>query len=281
MTDQHTGYPGAPPGWYPDPAGGSGQRWWDGYSWNEAVVTPTLPPVPPGPPGPWVAASARLASSTTVDLVRRELRMVNLAMLAVCIPALHYFTDFVVERVDNRQFHVIGDHFVVMYHQIQNNQPQTTFNQSVPLSWLMGLVVLATLGSVIVALVWQHRAASAARALGLPFTHSPGWGVGCWFVPVVNLFMPYQALRDCLPVGHGGRRLVLAWWLILMGTWTMALMAEIATYFWATPVGVVFGALSLLGATGLLATAPRMVTSIAAAHRALVEPMAPATPASA
>ena len=36
MTDQ-SGYPGAPPGWYPDPAGGPAQRWWDGYAWNEAT----------------------------------------------------------------------------------------------------------------------------------------------------------------------------------------------------------------------------------------------------
>ena len=35
---EHSGYPGAPPGWYPDPAGGPGQRWWDGYAWTEATV---------------------------------------------------------------------------------------------------------------------------------------------------------------------------------------------------------------------------------------------------
>jgi hypothetical protein len=29
-----------PPGWYPDPAGGSGKRWWDGSRWTEHVRQP-------------------------------------------------------------------------------------------------------------------------------------------------------------------------------------------------------------------------------------------------
>jgi uncharacterized protein YxjI len=37
-----------PPGWYPDPAGGSGTRWWDGQVWTEHVQQPPArPPVPP------------------------------------------------------------------------------------------------------------------------------------------------------------------------------------------------------------------------------------------
>ncbi|MBB3676712.1 phospholipid scramblase-related protein [Modestobacter versicolor] len=36
-----------PPGWYPDPAGGAGTRWWDGQGWTEHVQQPPAPaPVP-------------------------------------------------------------------------------------------------------------------------------------------------------------------------------------------------------------------------------------------
>lgn len=29
------------PGWYPDPAGGPGQRWWDGQRWTEHTAVPS------------------------------------------------------------------------------------------------------------------------------------------------------------------------------------------------------------------------------------------------
>jgi uncharacterized protein YxjI len=49
--------PPPPPGWYPDPAGGPGTRWWDGASWTEHVQQPAAPPPPvpaPGaPPNGW------------------------------------------------------------------------------------------------------------------------------------------------------------------------------------------------------------------------------------
>src|ERR1700723_2401090 len=86
---EHSGYPGAPPGWYADPAGGPGQRWWDGYAWNEAVITPATPPAPPSglppapphvpPNAPWIAAQARLVSAATSQLVANELGMVQIA----------------------------------------------------------------------------------------------------------------------------------------------------------------------------------------------------------
>jgi hypothetical protein len=33
-----------PPGWYPDPAGGPGRRYWDGAHWADQVAVPSTPP---------------------------------------------------------------------------------------------------------------------------------------------------------------------------------------------------------------------------------------------
>lgn len=38
----------SPPGWYPDPTGRRGRRYWDGHRWSAAAVaTPPLPPTKP------------------------------------------------------------------------------------------------------------------------------------------------------------------------------------------------------------------------------------------
>jgi hypothetical protein len=40
--------PTTPPGWYPDPSGSGGQRYWDGTQWTQQVA-PGPQPAPPGP----------------------------------------------------------------------------------------------------------------------------------------------------------------------------------------------------------------------------------------
>lgn len=58
-----------PPGWYPDPAGRPGYRWWDGSAWTESVSPATPAPgagsakpvTAIGAVGPWFSETFRLA----------------------------------------------------------------------------------------------------------------------------------------------------------------------------------------------------------------------------
>lgn len=85
---------------------------------------------------------------------------------------------------------------------------------------ISALDFLVFVGTVVFWCIWQHHAQYNAILLttgGLEFT--PGWAVGWWFIPVANLWKPWQAVRELWKASHGGdawRRLatwpVLGWW---------------------------------------------------------------------
>ena len=274
---EHTGYPGAPPGWYPDPAGGPGQRWWDGYAWTEATVLPQHPPPPPwanaAPPqgpaaqvAPWAVASERLSTYTTTSLVRDELGMVPIARLAVVMPAVYYFVNLIVQRVNADQLRSFGHQIRVHWDDAQAGVTAPPYHGGSGFSPVTLLVGLLTVGAIVVACIWQHKAASAARALGFPWRRSPAWGVGCWFVPVVFLWMPYGAVRDCLPPEHPHRARVLHWWI----AWLAMAFLSAASGLCALFSSSLALALSIPAALACLAFAewsPGIVMAIAHAHR--------------
>jgi hypothetical protein len=276
---EQSGYPGAPPGWYPDPAGGPGQRWWDGYAWSEAVVVPNQPPPPPppwtgsppppGPPvaaGPWIAASQRLHAYNASGLVASELGLSSLARVALALPGVTGLLVLLVVRTQSSQLLQLGQNFKIAYDDAARGLPTPTFANESFSPWFL-ILGLVSIGGLVVTLMWQHRAASAARALGFPAANSPGWGVGSWFVPVVNYVFPYQALRDCLPPGDPHRGLVLQWWLAFVFAGSFGSAAFIAAFF-SSGVSVGLSIPAAVLYVAVLAFAPRVVIAITGAHRA-------------
>lgn len=62
---------------------------------------------------------------------------------------------------------------------------------------------LCFFGAVVAVSMWIHRAHAnlfSAGFEGLEFT--PGWSVGWFFVPVANLFKPFQAMRELWNASH-------------------------------------------------------------------------------
>ena len=286
MSDDSAGYPGAPPGWYADPAGGPGQRWWDGYAWTKATVLPSVPPPPPAwsatspglpPPPPAYPPAYRAptpwvpAPGATLDLVGQELRITPLARFAITFPALVTLVDVITWVASASQWRNFGHQFHVALNAAENHQTVPTPTAPNSFGGLSTILALFAIAAIVVECVWQFRAATAARAMGLPAKRSPGWGVAFWFIPIVNLWMPYQAIRDCLAHGDPNRAMVLRYWLLYIGTVVGAALTIFGLMI-STPVGVVFAIVAGLSALGVLSTAPRVVRSIAVAHRAAVNP---------
>ncbi len=87
---------------------------------------------------------------------------------------------------------------------------------------LVGLAVFVT--TPIMYLMWQHRAVRQLNAMGVDVGATPGWSVGYWFVPFVNLVKPFRIVRG-MAEELGGQELVAS--LQLSAWWAMLLLARI------------------------------------------------------
>jgi len=80
------------------------------------------------------------------------------------------------------------------------------------LVWLAGFVVTA-----IVFIIWNHRAYKNVDAIGGGRSMGPGWAIGGWFVPFLNLVRPFQVMRECWAAAVADDEPVVAvsapWWM--------------------------------------------------------------------
>ena len=68
--------PSPPAGWYPNPAGGGGSRWWDGQGWTEHLQQAAPPPAPP-PPVPGHGTGPSLYEQPVL-LVNQKTKLIEL-----------------------------------------------------------------------------------------------------------------------------------------------------------------------------------------------------------
>lgn len=89
--------------------------------------------------------------------------------------------------------------------------------------WLLAIIELSvSLSGFVLFLAWVYRVNRNARALGADWMrYSAGWSVGCFFVPFINLVMPYLALREIWRASRPGPKgqpqalpspLLIVWW---------------------------------------------------------------------
>lgn len=88
-------------------------------------------------------------------------------------------------------------------------------------------------------LVWLYRVRSNLAALGADVERSPGWAVGSFFVPFVNLVVPYLCVQEAWRVS--GR----VWTPEEYGGWRQARGSLVISAWWILwVVGTVFGGIS-------------------------------------
>ena len=84
-----------------------------------------------------------------------------------------------------------------------SRSPGPLFQEELLLSGLAGIpMFLSLLASYIAVGLWTYRANANAHALSGEMTISPGWAVGWHFVPIANLFKPFQAMKETWMASH-------------------------------------------------------------------------------
>lgn len=113
---------------------------------------------------------------------------------------------------------------------------------------LIALVQIAVaVVSGVVILTWLYRASRQVRALGATnLQYTPGWTVGWFFIPVLSLWVPYQAVRELWEASNDPSRrprgegcALLGWWWTLwlanafvsQALWRMGRSAETLDQF--------------------------------------------------
>jgi hypothetical protein len=127
---------------------------------------------------------------------------------------------------------------------------------SLVIAWAIGLLIAAggVVGGSVAVVMWTHHAYRNLGVMGVQgLQWSPRWAVAAWFIPVVNLCLPYLVLREIWKTSRRPEELVLlAWW----GAWVAGLLLGLlsqVTYLYSGPV-LLFPLLGdLLGIVGNVA----------------------------
>lgn len=254
----HSGGTTPPAGWFPDP-GGAGLRWWDGSQWTEHThVAPFAQPYPYPYARPVVDPA---------QAVRDERRMAGVARHVIVVYGLLMLIGgYLVQRL-------FGSFVPLMTDSIRRleagGQPDPRmFPLWGPEFALLQLFNLVQLGALVVLLVWVYRAAKAGAALGIPARHSPGWAVGWWFVPVVNLWFPAEALVDLLPRDHPMRRTIIRLWIAAIVGYVVGLAGLMMSMF-GSEAGGVIAVLGYLVVAVTLALGRTVIDSVLECHEQL------------
>ena len=210
--------------------------------------------------------------TSTAPLLARETesaaRLVPWGMLAI---AAALVLGTIVHALETSYYVSLWHWFPKAWHAVENRVPSSNVpqppTQPAGLQALSVLVVLPleVVGMVFV-LAFQHRAATTAKAIGLPQRLSPTFGVIGWFIPFAGLVLPWIVWRDLLPRTHPDRSKMSAIWALFLGYGLFSLLAIVVSIS-----SITIAALCLIAsvASGLLALrlSPSVISVVLEAHQ--------------
>lgn len=254
------------PGWFRDPSGSYLWRWWDGRAWT-AHVAPLANAIDTRPINGLIDAEIKAGTGVRIAVVAYQ-----------AIIALTAVLNFAYAAQWRTFFHALYGFF---QDPLAGNS-LSAVDTSIPVfnTGYSFLLEAVWLGATVVVMIWQYRAATAARRVGIPARHSPTWGVVAHFVPIANFWVPGQAVRDLFPSGHRGRRLVTATWFLVIGAGLVG-AAEPFAAFAGVPLRILILVVELAITLWMGTAARKVISEAVAVHREAEQAIAQRTTAGA
>jgi hypothetical protein len=190
------------PGWYDDPWQPGALRWWDGAQWTSNAA-----PRPGWPASAYPQQRAISANELGEQSGRASRASTALFVFAIAVCGQYFLVATLFYSVFHRFFH---------HRFFYQNENGYLVSQPVriPIGHVLAIdgLGLFMLAVEIFLMVWLYNAAKIGQRLGMRQRLSPGWAIGGFFVPVVNLWFPYWVAADLLPEGDPARPTVGWWW---------------------------------------------------------------------
>ncbi|MDZ7673678.1 MAG: DUF4328 domain-containing protein [Acidimicrobiales bacterium] len=195
--------------WYPDLERTGWLRYWDGTRWTDHRA-----PMPPpsgfpvqGPPPRRSPIDAELAASgnaRTAIMVYGAVLALTAPLNAVVMAQLRDLIEQFFDASDSADPETFGTSWGIGFTLV---------------SGVSQLLSMAVLAAGIYFVIWVYRASATARDLDYPQQWSQVWAWLGFIVPIMNLFVPYQMLRDALSSGTAdrGRSVLIRWWACFLG----------------------------------------------------------------
>lgn len=209
--DEHQEF--IPPGWYQDPTESGSLRFWNGHNWtlHKAPARDTV-----------VAAHQRAAELATEVGRGRWATRALIPGSALCVVGYFMMIPSYSKAADilrgNYPPTPPPDHGFLT--------PETLVGMSIIAEDILGAAIICV---GVIFLSWFYQAARVAKAGGIPSRRSPGWAIGGFFIPVVNLWFPFRSAANLVPAEAPSQRLVWRWWAL----WVSANLAALAGSIWA------------------------------------------------
>ena len=154
------------------------------------------------------------------------------------------------------------------------------------------VMAVASLVFVIAMLVWVWRAHSNLQRVGIRQKYTPGKALAAYLIPVANLLMPFEAMRELHNRSHGEPEDfahstvedVTAWWtamsvgLVIFSMMVLKFALDLSsnliimTPLWMEYAIICFAVLLLLGSAFLFSNLARKITAAQAEYLPTIDP---------